>query len=148
MISQVDIPPRTACQPRLHWLISRDWLVGFDPISSTLFTSRVFSHTSRTRQTFAMRAQFNELFACRPHKKAILSLHQVGVPSKHAQDEDEKPLNSNNSTKRNINGRIRAICMQDSGPPGYNHNKFQTKIGCSKKNDTIIWRTKTGTTRA
>ena len=52
----------------------------------------------------------------------ILSLYQVGVPSKRAQNEDEKHLNSNNSTKRNINGRIRAICMQDSGPLGYKHN--------------------------
>ena len=52
MISRVDVPPRTACQPRLHWLISRDWLVGFDPVlSSQLFRpSRVFSHTSRIRQ--------------------------------------------------------------------------------------------------
>ena len=58
----------------------------------------------------------------RSHKKAILSLYQVGVPSKHAHNEDEKHLNSNNSTKRNINGRIRDICMQDSGPPGYTHN--------------------------
>ena len=58
----------------------------------------------------------------RSHKKAILSLYQVGVPSKYAQNEDGKHLNSNNSTERNINGRIRAICMQDSGPPGYNHN--------------------------
>ena len=63
-VSRVDIPPRTACQPRLHWLNSRDWLVGFDPISSQLFRpSRVFSHTSRMRRTFEMRAQFNELFA-------------------------------------------------------------------------------------
>ena len=45
----------------------------------------------------------------RSHIKAILSLYQVGVPSKHAQNEDEKHLNSKNSTKRNINGRIRAI---------------------------------------
>ena len=53
----------------------------------------------------------------------ILSLYQVGVPSKHAHNEDEKHLmNSNNSTKRNENGRIRAICMQDSGAPGYKHN--------------------------
>ena len=44
----------------LNWLISRDWLVGFDPISSQLFRpSRVSSHPSRIRQTFAMRAQFN-----------------------------------------------------------------------------------------
>ena len=60
----VDLPPRTACHPRLHWLISRDWLVGFDPTSSQLFRpSRVFSHTSRIRQILAMRAQFNKLFA-------------------------------------------------------------------------------------
>ena len=67
MISRVDIPPRTACQPRLHWLISRDWLVGFDPMSSQLFrpsrvfshtSRRVFSHTSLMRQTIALRAQF------------------------------------------------------------------------------------------
>ena len=64
MISRIDIPPRTACQPRLHWLISRGWLVGFEPISSQLFRPNgVFSHASRVRQTFAMRAQFNELFA-------------------------------------------------------------------------------------
>ena len=50
---------------RLLWLISRDWLVGFDPISSQFFRpSRVFSHSSRIRQTFAMRTQFNELFIC------------------------------------------------------------------------------------
>ena len=73
----------------------------------------------------------------RSHKKAILSLYQVGVPSKHAQIEDKKHLNSNNSTKRNINGRIRAICTQDSAPPGYKHNQFRTKTGCSKKNDII-----------
>ena len=44
----------------------------------------------------------------RSHTKAFLSvIYQVGVPSKHAQNEDEKQhLNSNNSTKRNINGRI------------------------------------------
>ena len=54
-------------------------------------------------------------------KNAILSLYKVGMPSKHAQNEDEKHLNSNNSTKRRINGRIRAICMQDSAPPGDNH---------------------------
>ena len=59
----------------------------------------------------------------RLHKKAILSLYQGGVPSKHAQNEDEKHyLNSNNNTKRNINGRIRAISMQDSAPLGYKHN--------------------------
>ena len=47
MISPVDIPPRTVCQPRLHWLISRDWLVGFDIISSQLFRpSRVFSRVN------------------------------------------------------------------------------------------------------
>ena len=57
----------------------------------------------------------------RLHKKAILSPYQVGVPSKHAQNEDEKHLN-NNSTKRNINERIRAICMHDAGPPGYKRN--------------------------
>ena len=38
----------------------------------------------------------------RSHKKSIWSLYQAGVPSKHAQSEDEKLLNSNNSTKRNI----------------------------------------------
>ena len=27
----------------------------------------------------------------------------------------------NNSTKHNINGRIRAICIQHLGPPGYTH---------------------------
>ena len=58
----------------------------------------------------------------RSRKKAILSLYQIGVPSKHAQNEDEKHWNSNISTKRNINERIRAIDMQDSGPPGYKHN--------------------------
>ena len=59
----------------------------------------------------------------RSHKKNISSLYHVGVPSKHAQNEDDKYLNSNNnSTKRNINGRIRAICTQDSGPSGYKHN--------------------------
>ena len=70
------------------------------------------------------------------------------MPSKHAQNEDEKHLNSNNSTKRNINGRIRAIRMQDTGPPGYKHNQFLTKMASSKKNDIIICGTKTGTTRA
>ena len=59
----------------------------------------------------------------RSHRNTILSLYQVGVPSKHAQNEDEKHLmNSNNSTKRNINGRITAICMQHSGGPGYERN--------------------------
>ena len=43
--------PRTACQPRFQWLVSRDWLVDFDPIRSQLFRlSRVFSHISRIRQ--------------------------------------------------------------------------------------------------
>ena len=43
------------------------------------------------------------------------------MPSKLAHNENEKHLNSNNTTKRNINGRIRDICtsMQDSAPPGY-----------------------------
>ena len=50
-------------------------------------------------------------------KKANLSLYQVGVPSKHAQNEDDKHLNSNNSTKRNNIGRIIAICMKDQGTP-------------------------------
>ena len=63
------------------------------------------------------------------HKKTILSLYQVGVPSKHAQKEDDKHLNGNNSTKRNINGRIRASCTQDSGPPGHRHNYSQTNGG-------------------
>ena len=53
----------------------------------------------------------------RPHKTAVLSLYQVGVSSKHAQNEDEKHLNSNHSTKRNIHGQIRAICTQNSGRP-------------------------------
>ena len=70
----------------------------------------------------------------RSHKNTILSLYQVGVPSKHAQTEDEKRLNSNtnSSTKRNINGRIRAICIQDSGPSGYKHNSKQ-KWGVESK---------------
>ena len=47
----------------LNWLTSGDWLVGVDPIGSQLFRpGRVFPHTSRTRQTFAMRAQFDEFF--------------------------------------------------------------------------------------
>ena len=37
--------------------------------------------------------------------------------------------------------------MQDLGPPGYKHNQFQTKMGCSKKNDMIICGIKAGTTR-
>ena len=49
-------------------------------------------------------------------------MNQVGVPSKRAQNEDEKRLNSNNSTERIINGRIRVIYIQDSGPLGYKHN--------------------------
>ena len=57
------------------------------------------------------------------YKIEISSLYEVGVPSKHARNEDEKHLNSCNSTKRNINGQTRAICMQDSGHPGYNHKK-------------------------
>ena len=66
----------------------------------------------------------------------------------YARNEHEKHLNSNNSTKVNINKRIRAICIQDSGLPGYKHNYFQTTMGCSKKNDIIIRGTMTGTTRA
>ena len=47
----------------------------------------------------------------------------MGVSSKHAQNEDDKHFNSSNSTKRNINRRLGAICMQDSAPPlGYMHN--------------------------
>ena len=59
----------------------------------------------------------------RVDKKALLSLDQVNVPSKHAQNEYDKHLNSSNSsnsTNRNVNGRIRrtrAICMQDFSPP-------------------------------
>ena len=67
----------------------------------------------------------------RSHKEAILSLYQVGVPSKHAQNEDEKHLNSNNSTKRYIYGRIRAICMQDSAPPVISTVKY--KWGVQRK---------------
>ena len=63
----------------------------------------------------------------RSHEKAILSLRQVGVPSKHAQNADEQHLISSNSTKRNINGQIRAICMQDSGSRGYKNNLYKTK---------------------
>ena len=73
----------------------------------------------------------------RSHDKAILSLYQVGVPRTHVQNEDEKHLNSNNSTKRNIKVRTRANCMQDSAPPGHKYNGFQTKMGCSKKTDKI-----------
>ena len=69
----------------------------------------------------------------RSHTKLILSLCQVGVPSKHAHNEDAKHLNSNTSTKRNTNGRIRAIYMQDSGSPGYKHNSFQNKNGVLEK---------------
>ena len=69
----------------------------------------------------------------RSHKKVILSLCQVGVPSKHAQNEDEKRFNRNTSIKRNINGRIRAICMQDSGPPGYQNNQFKQRRGVQRK---------------
>ena len=59
-------------------------------------------------------------------KNASFSLYQVGLPSKHAQNEDEKQVNSNNSTKLNIiNEQIRAICLQESAPPGYKHNLFQ-----------------------
>ena len=77
----------------------------------------------------------------------MLSPYQVGVPSKHAQNESEKHFNSSNSNKRNINEPIRAICVQDSGPPDYKHISKHKKIGGSKQND-IINRTYTGTTRA
>ena len=51
----------------LNWpflLISRNWLVGFDPISSQLFRpSRVFWHTSRSmRHTFAMTGRTKKRF--------------------------------------------------------------------------------------
>ena len=69
----------------------------------------------------------------RSHKKAILSLYQVGVPSKHAQNEDEIHLNSNNITKRNINGPIRDVCMQDSGPPVISTISFTQKWGAQRK---------------
>ena len=70
----------------------------------------------------------------RSNKKAILSPYQVGVPSKHAQNEGEKHLNSNNSTKRNIKRPIRrANCMQDSGAPGYQHTLISNKNGVLKE---------------
>ena len=34
MISRVDIPPRTACQPRLHWLITRE---ECDPLPNNIY---------------------------------------------------------------------------------------------------------------
>ena len=71
-------------------------------------------------------------------KKDFLNLYQVGVPSKHTQNNDEKHLDSNSSTKRNINGRIRACCIQDSASPGYKHNHFKQKQGVSEKNDILI----------
>ena len=75
-------------------------------------------------------------------KKTIA--YQVGVPRKQNQNEDEKCLStatSVTSTKRNINRRIRAICMQDSGPPGYKHNKFQTKMNgvFEEKRLNMMW---------
>ena len=66
------------------------------------------------------------------NKKAILSPYQVGVASKHSQNEDEKHVNSNNSNKRNMSERIRGNCIQDSGPPGYKHN-FKQKWGVQSK---------------
>ena len=51
IISRVDIPPRKACQLRLHSLISRDWLVDVDPIYLTIISTEsgflaFFSHTA------------------------------------------------------------------------------------------------------
>ena len=43
----------------------------------------------------------------------------------------------NNSTKHNINGRIRAICIQHLGPPGYTHI-YKFKPDGSKENDIIV----------
>ena len=76
----------------------------------------------------------------RSHKKTISSRYQVGVPSKHAQNEDEKYLNRNNSTKRNINGRIRVICMQDSAPPGIQAQLISNKNGVfTEKRHNNMW---------
>ena len=124
MISRVDIPPRTVCQPRLHWVISHDWPVGFDPILAHNYFDRVgFSRIllAYGKHLQCERSSMSFLHDT-SHKKAILSLYQIGAPSKHAPNEDEQHLNSNYSTKRNIHGRIRAICMQHSAPPGYKHN--------------------------
>ena len=70
----------------------------------------------------------------RSHEKAILSLYQVGVPSKHAQNEDEKYLNSNSSTKRNLNGRMHQtpfVC-RIQGPPVISTINLKPKRGVQR----------------
>ena len=105
MISRVDTSPH-GVSTRPHWLIG-DWLVGFDPIRSQLFRpTRVFSHTSGHGKHLQRKRNSTSCLHGKSHNKAILSLCQVGVPSKHAKNEGEKHLNSSNSTKRNKNGRI------------------------------------------
>ena len=52
---------------------------------------------------------------------AILRFYQVGVPSKHAQNEDEKHL-STTTAPNAIQMDELAICIQDSVPPGYKRN--------------------------
>ena len=76
------------------------------------------------------------------YKKTILSLYQVGVPSEHLQNEDEEHLKCHNiGTKRNLNGRIRVIFMQDSGLPAYNHNYFEARMSAvfKEKGQNIMW---------
>ena len=69
----------------------RDWLVGFDPISSQLFRpTRFFSHSSEYGKHLQCERNSISYLHDKSHKKAVRSLYQVGVPSKHAQNEDER----------------------------------------------------------
>ena len=100
---------------------TRDLLVGFDPIGSHYFDRLGFS---RIRLAYGKHSQCERSSMSnlhdRSHKKAILSLLQVGVQRKHAQREDDKLFN--NSTKTYINRQIAAISKQDSAHPGFKSN--------------------------
>ena len=132
------------------WLAGRLWPNKLTIIS---IESGFLAYLSLTAK-LAMRAQlFTEFFAChtigRTQRKSDFEpIYQVGVPSKHAQNEDEKHLKSNNSIKRNINGRVRAIFMQEN--PRLYAQLIPNRKGVfkGKRHNNIICGTKIGTTRA
>ena len=103
------------------WLAGRLWPNKLTTISTEWGFLAYFSHTANVCNASAVQWVICTIGRTKERFWAYL-LYQVGVPSKHAQNEDEKHLNSSNSTKRNINGRIGVICMQDWDPPGYKHN--------------------------
>ena len=75
----------------------------------------------------------------RSHKKAILSLYQVGVPSKHAQNEDEKHLHSNNSTERNEMDELESFVCRIQPPPVISALNLEQKLGVQRKRHNNIY---------